>query len=83
MCYLQLSRIEVLGYALALAFFIVEVIPRIRLTNRKPFNCMMCMTGWCSLVLALFSGHGWFSGLLMIAGVFIGAVFGAVKMRWL
>lgn len=75
---------EIILYALCLAFFVVEVLPRIKLTNRKPFNCMMCMTGWCSIGLAVWQDFHWpYVLLLGLAGVFTGAMFGAIKMRWL
>lgn len=74
----------IIFFALCLAFFVVEVVPRIKLTNRKPFNCMMCMTGWCSMLLAVWQGVYWpYMLLLGVAGVFVGAMFGAIKMRWL
>lgn len=50
---------------------------------RKPFNCIKCMTGWFALVLAVLCGYGFISVLLCAAGLFMGALFEAIKMRWL
>lgn len=48
----------------------------------KPFTCIKCMCGWFSLITGCYI-HGT-TGLLMLpAGVFTGAMFEAVSMRWL
>ena len=79
-----MNKIGMILYALSLAFFIVEALPRIRLLSRKPFNCMMCMTGWCSLSIALWQRVWWPEAILLcLVGVFVGAMFDAIKMRWL
>jgi hypothetical protein len=50
---------------------------------RKPFGCAMCMTGWFALVMSFGVDMGWGSLLMLPAGVFVGAMFEGVKMRWL
>lgn len=79
----MLNKYEVIISALSIAWFIVYAIPRIKLTNRKPFNCLMCMTGWTSLGISLLNGYEWSSVYFMFIGVFVGGLFEAVKMRWL
>lgn len=75
----KLSGAEVLFFSLCLAFFWVEVK---KWGIIKPFNCLKCMTGWFALILALiFHIDAWY--LYPFAGVFIGAIFSAVKMKWL
>lgn len=79
-----LSEVQVLLYALALAFFFVNVVPRVRLNNRKPFNCLQCMSGWSALGLSIASEYPWYMCLLLtIAGVTCGALIGGIIMRWL
>lgn len=50
---------------------------------RKPFGCVQCMAGWFSLAVSLVFGMGWLSVLMLFAGVFVGAMFEGIKMRWL
>lgn len=76
-------RIEIIWYGFIIAFFVVEAIPRIKLTNRKPFNCMMCMSGWSALALGISYGYEWESIGLCLQAIFAGAMFGAIKMRYL
>lgn len=79
-----LNEIQILLYALAVAFFLVNVVPRVKLNNRKPFNCLQCMTGWCALGLSIASHHPWYMCLLLtIAGVSLGAIVSGIIMRWL
>lgn len=69
----------VLFFALALAFMWVEVM---HWGYKKPFSCVKCMSGWFALILALtFHTHFWY--LYPFAGVFVGAMWSAVKMKWL
>lgn len=82
MC-LQLSQFNVLFYGLAIAFCVVHMVPKNKFFKRKPFTCMKCMTGWSVLPLALLSGYGAESLLLMIAGLFIGAIAEGIIMRYL
>lgn len=84
MYYLQLSNGWVYLMAIMIAFTIVHVMPKIKLTNRKPFNCMPCMTGWLCLGLAAASGHNWEMCILfLISGVGIGGIVSGIIMRWL
>lgn len=77
-----------------MAFAIVEMlrstpnirlftVPGFNLLRKKPFTCLMCMCGWCALFLSLMAGYGWYSLLMMCAGLTIGALFGAIQMRFL
>ncbi|MGN6416101.1 MAG: hypothetical protein ACTHMC_01325 [Pseudobacter sp.] len=80
------SVLLILFYSLSLAFcwgnVIMPVLKRY-LKLGKPFTCTMCMTGWFALILGLIAGFGWECVLVMAAGVFIGGLFEAIKMRWL
>lgn len=80
---MHLNEWQVVGLGLCIAFTLVELRPRIKLFERKPFNCMMCMCGWCAAGVALAAGYEWYSLLFLPVGFFIGAMFGAIKMRWL
>jgi cell division protein FtsX len=90
-----MTNMEIIISALALAFCWVEILNQIK---SKPFNCMKCMSGYFSFVIAglndnymnAFSAHAPFwvvKILLMIifiaVGVFAGALFEGIKMRWL
>lgn len=69
----------VLFFALAIAFTWVEVL---KWGVTKPFNCVKCMTGWVALLLAIvFHTPFWY--LYLPAGLFVGAIYSAGKMRWL
>jgi hypothetical protein len=80
--------------ALSLAFCWVEIVnPRIvnivwsiyetkSFFSGKPFTCCKCMTGWFALILGCVC-YGWFGLFFLPLGVFIGAMFEAIKMRWL
>ena len=70
---------HILLYALSLAFCQVEVI---RFGSVKPFNCIKCMTGWFALVLGCIE-QGWHGVWYLPLGVFVGAIFEALKMRCL
>ena len=81
---MPLTHNLILLYSLSFAFFIVEVLPkRIRIQKVKPFNCLMCMTGWSAFTLAIIDGYKFNAIGVMFAGVFVGAIFDAIKMRWL
>lgn len=80
---MKLNEWQVLGLGLCIAFTLVECRPRIVLFERKPFNCMKCMCGWCTMAVAVFSGYEWCSLLFLPIGLFVGAMFGAIQMRWL
>ncbi|MFT3679445.1 MAG: hypothetical protein QM791_04180 [Ferruginibacter sp.] len=66
-------------FGLALAFVWVEVL---KWGTVKPFSCMKCMTGWLSLAMA-FLFHVDFAIFYLPLGVFIGALFSVIKMRYL
>lgn len=81
---MKLNEVQILFYAAAAAFCFVQLLPRVRLTARKPFNCLTCMTGWVALVLTIISGYDWpWWILLMLAGWFVGAVMSGIIMRYL
>lgn len=69
----------VLFFALSLAFMWVEVL---HWGYKKPFNCVKCLTGWFALILA-YTYHTQFWYLYPFAGVFVGAMWSAIKMRYL
>jgi hypothetical protein len=69
----------VLAISLSLAFLWVEVL---KWGVTKPFNCVKCMSGWFSLLLAgCFHTPFWYFYLPL--GLFVGAMWSAIKMRWL
>ena len=56
-----MSTVEVILYAFCIAYVIVrflEIKNWHRLLNRKPFKCLVCMSGWTALVL---HGVDWMS----------------------
>lgn len=65
--------------ALSMAFTQVEIL---KLGVTKPFNCTKCMTGWLSLIIAAVYQVPYWPYYLFI-GLFVGALFEAIKMRWL
>lgn len=67
-------------FALSFAFMWVEVLKWGKLV--KPFNCLKCMTAWAAVILA-FMFHVEFWPLYLPVGVFVGAMFEGIKMRWL
>lgn len=75
-----MTGLQVVVFALAIAFTWVEVLKWWK--HVKPFNCLKCMTGWVALILA-FTFHVQFWPLYLPLGLFVGAVFGAIKMRYL
>lgn len=75
----QMSGAMVVLVALSLAFTWVEVL---KWGSVKPFNCMKCMTGWFALALAYFFDTPFWYFYLFI-GLFAGAMFSAIRMRWL
>jgi len=85
----MMTPFNILLSALALAFCWVHYINPI---NRKPFNCIKCMAGWLSLLVyaanllcthQLNAIHIACAPLYLACGVFTGALFEAVAMRWL
>jgi hypothetical protein len=76
---IPLSGPAVLFFSLACAFTWVEIM---KWGVTKPFTCIKCMAGWIALLFALIFhvDHPYF---YLPAGLFIGAVFEAIKMRYL
>jgi hypothetical protein len=75
----QMTGIQVLAFSLACAFVWVDIL---KWGVVKPFNCIKCMTGWIAVILA-FSHHVEFWPLYLPLGLFVGAMFDGIKMRWL
>lgn len=82
-----MTKVEIIICALAIAFTLVNLVfpklARMRVFRRKPFNCIMCMAGWSSLGLALVNGYEYGSILFLFVGLFVGALFDGITMRWL
>ena len=77
-----MSSFEIVFYSLCLAFVWVEIFNPFK--KLKPFNCIPCMTGWISLILSVIYGFELLKIILLMAvGVFIGALYEQIKMRWL
>lgn len=74
-----MNKIEIILTALACAFSWLQV----NRINRRPFNCLMCMSGWCALVIALFAGHGRYAPLFFPLGCFAGAMLEGIIMKYL
>jgi hypothetical protein len=74
-----MTTFQILFLSLSLAFTWVEIL---RLGVTKPFNCMKCMTGWVALAFGIyyFGWHGW---IYLFEGLFVGALFSAIQMRFL
>jgi hypothetical protein len=69
----------VLFFSLAIAFTWVEVV---KIGKFKPLNCVKCLTGWISLPMAyFFETPYWY--FYLFAGLFVGAVYSAIQMRYL
>lgn len=69
-----LNGAEVVLFALAISFTLVEV--------ANIFPCLKCVTGWTALILALVF-HTPFAIMYLFVGLFAGALFSSIKMRWL
>lgn len=74
-----LSGIYSLIFGLSIAFFWVEVK---RWGHVKPFNCLKCLTGWFTFIIA-FTFHTPFAFMYLFVGVFVGSLFEAIKLRYL
>lgn len=70
---------KIIILALSLAFCQVEVI---HFGSVKPFNCIKCMTGYYALAIGCWCA-GWHGVVYLPVGVFAGAMFEGIKMRWL
>lgn len=75
----KMTGLQVVVFALACAFVWVDVM---KWGVTKPFNCIKCMTGWIAVLFA-FGHHVEFWPLYLPLGVFVGAVFSSIQMRWL
>lgn len=73
-----MTGLQVVVFALAFSFAFTEL----KLARHKPLNCLKCLTGWVSLILA-FTFHVQFWWAYLFVGLFVAAVFSAIKMRWL
>ena len=75
----MMTGLQVIVFSLAFAFTWVEVM---KWGSVKPFNCIKCLTGWVALILA-FTFHVEFWYMYLPMGLFVGAMFEGIKMRWL
>ena len=75
-----LNGFQVVFFSLSFAFVWVEILKLFALI--KPFNCIKCMTGWISLIMALIF-HTPLPFFYLFVGLFIGAIFDAIKNRYL
>jgi len=71
--------VRIIITSLAISFCWVEFINLIPI---KPFNCTKCLTGWIALIIGCIS-YGWAGILYLPIGVFVGAIFSAIQMRYL
>jgi hypothetical protein len=69
----------ILFLALSCAFLWVEVW---KIGRVKPLNCVKCLTGWFALIFACVE-YGAGGILYAPMGIFIGAMYSAIKMRYL
>lgn len=69
----------IITFALSGAFTWVEVL---KWGVVKPFTCVKCMSGWFAVILAWWSGADYWL-LYALVGLFVGAMYSAIKMRWL
>lgn len=75
----DMTGLQVIIFALSFAFMWVEVL---KWGVIKPFNCLKCMCGWTAVILA-FTFHVPFWYMYLPVGLFVGAMFEGIKMRWL
>lgn len=71
---------QVIAFSLSFAFMWVEVLKWWK--HIRPFNCLKCMTGWTAVILA-FTFHVEFWYMYLPLGLFVGAMFEGIKMRYL
>lgn len=74
----HMNGLQVIFFALSLAFFWVYILKWLSFT--KPFNCLKCLTGWVSLLLALLFNVE-YAALYLFAGLFAGAIIDRIMMR--
>lgn len=71
---------QVVLFGFSAAFVWVDSLRWLRHT--KPFNCLPCMSGWATLILAfIFHVEAWY--MYVFVGVVVGAVFNGIKMKYL
>ena len=77
----KMTPLEIIIFSLSLSFCITHVWKPV---NFKPFNCMMCLTGWVAWLAGDISYHTWYTGLLFFpVGCFAGAMVESAMMRYL
>ena len=82
-----MTPIEVIVNALAIAFCWVNyvytpLVIKLKRKAIKPFSCVKCMTGYAALAIGC-TLYGWAGLLFLPVGVFAGAMYEAVTMRYL
>lgn len=71
------AEVIILGFSCAFVWVYV-----LKWGSVKPFNCVTCMTGWCSLIIGCWSIGLW--GIVyMPVGMTVAALYSEVRMRWL
>lgn len=70
---------QVILFALSIAFVWVEIL---KIGVVKPFTCVKCMCGWFALILAFYFDTPYWP-LYLFVGLFAGAMYSAIKMRYL
>ena len=70
---------QIIILALSLAYCWVDVL---RIGKVRPFNCIMCMTGWFALLCGVVE-YGVKGAMFMPVGVFTGMLFENLRMRYL
>jgi hypothetical protein len=61
---------------------ILQIITGSNILQRKPFNCVKCLTGWVSLIIGVYL-HGIEGVIYLPLGLFTGAIFSTIQMRYL
>jgi hypothetical protein len=74
-----MTGIQAIIFGFACAFTWVEVL---HLGSRKPFNCVKCLSGWFTLIIAGV-WHVEYWPFYLPVGVAVGAIYSALKMRYL
>lgn len=75
----MIQEIKILTIAFSIAFSFQQVV----YIQKKPFNCLMCLTGWLSPIVALAYGYGAYSILFIPVGLLFGALLDNFMRRWL
>lgn len=74
-----MTPFEIIMFSVSVSFCITQVWKPL---NFKPFNCMMCLTGWVAMITGI--GVYDLSGVLFFpVGCFAGAMVEAAMMRYL